>query len=148
MERALPGLKNQFDLPAQRGHFSDGCRLPYGGRSIGNKEVPGHHCQVGLRRRVAFFLRIFPGDSSACIDDRLGHTHGNETRGDARYGPDGDGFLEAQEIALNCREELRQLHRAQTTSNRFINVGLMVEAPAKIRASRRHAGSGFALKIA
>ena len=148
MEIALPGLKNQFDLPAQRVHFYDGFRLPYAGRDIGNNEVPGHQRQVGLRRRVAFLLRVLPGDYSACIDDRLGHTHGNETRGDALCGPDEESFLEEQDVALDSREALRQLHRAHTTSNRFIHVGLMIEATAKIRTSRRHAGEGFDLKIA
>ena len=45
-------------------------------------------------------------------------------------------------------EERRQLHRAHTAGNRFIEVRLMIEATEKIRASRRNAGQGFDLKIA
>ena len=76
---------------------------PYRGRHIGNKEIPGQQRQVGLGRRIAFFLRVLPGDSPACIDDRLGHTHGNETRGDALCCPDEDGFLEEQDVGLDGR---------------------------------------------
>ena len=126
----------------------DGRRRPYGGRHIGNKEVPGHQRQVSLRRCVALFLRVLLRHSAAFIDNRLGHTHGNEPRGDVRCGPEREGFREEQESALHCREALRQLPRAQTTSHRFINVGLMIEATAKIRARRRNAGEGFDLNIA
>ena len=55
MEIALPGLKNEFDLPAKRINFQHGGRLPYCGRHIGDKEVPGQEGQGGLRRRVTFF---------------------------------------------------------------------------------------------
>ena len=140
MEVALPGLKNAFDLPAKRVHLEDRCRLPDRRWHIRNKEVPGHQGQMGLRRGGAFFLGVFPGDPSSCSDDRLGHTHGNEPCGDVRCGSDGDGFLEAEERRRNRQEELRQLHRAHSASNRFIHVGLMMEATAKIRARRRKAG--------
>ncbi len=93
MEIALPGLKNQFYLPSYWIHFRDRCRGPYGGRDIGNKEVPGQQAEMGLGRCVAFFLCVLPGDSPAGIDDRLGHTHGNETRGDLLCRPDEDRFL-------------------------------------------------------
>jgi len=148
MEIALPGLENEFDLPANRIHFWDRCRRPYRGRDIGNKEVSCQKCQMGLGRCVAFFLRVLPGDSAAGIDDRLGHRHGNETRGDPLCGPDKDRLLEEQEVGRNGQEDRLQLHRVHTARNRFINGGLMIEATAKIRPSRRKAGESFDLKIA
>ena len=79
MEIAFPGLKNQFYLPANRIDLQHGCCLPYRGRDIGNKEIPGQQGEMGLRRRVAFFLRVLPGYPSAFIDDRLGDTRRNQT---------------------------------------------------------------------
>lgn len=140
MERALPGLQNAFDWPANRLHFWDRCRRPYRGMDIGNKEVPSQECQRGLGRCVAFFLRVLPGGSAACIDARLGHPHGNATRGDTRCGPDEDRLLEEEEVGRNGQEECLQFHRVHTARNRFIKVGLMIEATAKIRASRHKAG--------
>ena len=109
MERALPGLKHQFDVPAQRVHLYEGCRLPYAGWDIGNKEVPGHQRQGGLRRCVALFLGVLPRHASAFIDNGLGHTHGKETRSDTLCGPNGDRGLEEGESVLAWREPLRQL---------------------------------------
>ena len=148
MERALPGLQNEFYVPAQRVHVHDGRRRPYGGRYVGNKEGPGHQRQVGLRRCVALFLGVLPRHSSAFIDNCLGHTHGNETRSDTLCGPKGDRGLEAGDIGLDCRTPLRQLYRTQTTGRRFRDVGRMIEATEKIRANSRNAGQGLALTIA
>src|ERR671914_2708331 len=115
MEIALPGLKNEFYLPTKRVHMHDGRRRPYGGRHVGNKEVPGHQRQVGLRRGVALFLRVLLGHSSAFIDNRLGHTHGNETSRDTLCGPNEERGLEERDIVCDGREQLRQLYRTQTT---------------------------------
>src|SRR6266849_4407819 len=139
MEIALPGLKNQFYLPAYWIDFWDRCRGPYRSRDIGNKEVPGQQAEMGLGRCVAFFPGVLPGASPAGIDDRLGHTHGNETRGDLRFLPNEDGFLKEQAVRRDGPEERRQRHRLHPARHRFIHVGLMIEAAAKIRASRRKA---------
>ena len=95
---------------------------------------------MGLGRCVAFFLRVLPGGSAACIDDRLGHPHGHETRGDALCSPDEDRFLEEQEVGRHGQEERLQLQRLHTVCNQFINVALRIEATAQRRPSRRKAG--------
>jgi hypothetical protein len=148
MEIALPGLKNEFDLPAKRVHLDDCCSIPEGRWHIRDQEIPGHERQVGLRWRVAFFLRGLPGYSSAFIDNHLRYTHGNETRGYVRCGPDIDRCLKERAIVLDGRTERGQLHRAPTTSKCCLEVGLMIEATEKRRAHRRHAGQGLDLKIA
>ena len=140
MEIALPGLKNEFDLPAHRVHFGDRCRRPYRGRDVGNKEIPCHQGEMGLGRGVAFFLGVLVGDSAAGIDDRLGHPDGNETRGDTGCRADKDRFFEEQAVGRNGQEVCLQRHRVHTARNRCINVGLMIEATAKIRASCRKTG--------
>ena len=148
MAGALPGRKKACDLPAKRVPLEDRCRLPERRWHMRHKEVPGHQGQRGWRRGVAFVLGVFPGDPSSCMDDRLGHTHGNAPCGDVRCGADGAGFLEAEARRRNRQEERRQLHRAHSASHRFIHGGLMIEATAKIRARRRQAGESVALKIA
>jgi hypothetical protein len=147
-ESTLPGLQNALYWPAQRVHIDDRFRLPYGVRHVGNTEVPGQPFQVRLGRRIALFLRMFPGSSSTFIDDCLRHTHGRETRGDAFFCPNGDGFLSERDLRLDGGEASCQVHRTPMTGKRFREVGLMLEATDKIRSSRRHACQGFDRKIA
>ncbi len=73
-------MSSELYLPAQRIHLQDGFRLPDRGRYVRNKEAPCQERQVGLARRVAFFLRVLPGFSPAFVDDRLGDTRHNQPR--------------------------------------------------------------------
>ncbi len=66
---------------------------------------------MGLRRGIAFFLRIFPGSSPAFIDDRLWHTRGHQTRGHPLGGPEEDRFL--NEMTLGGLEDTEQINRGQ-----------------------------------
>ena len=115
---------------------------------MGNQEIPCQQRQVGWRRRVAFFLRLLPGDAAPLLDNGHGQTHGQATRGAARGGPEVKGFLPEREIGRHRREALGQRHRAHTPSNRWIAVGLLLEATTKRRLRRRQAGPGVALHLA
>src|ERR1700675_102963 len=106
MEITLPGLKNELYLPAQRIHLQDGFRLPYRGRDVRNKEAPCQERQVGLGRRVAFFLRVLPGFSPAFVDDRLGDTrHNQPSRHTLLFPQENRAF---QEIPFDRGEPTRQ----------------------------------------
>ena len=48
MEIALPGFKNQLDLPAERIDLEDGWGLPNRLRHMGDEEIPGQQRQVRL----------------------------------------------------------------------------------------------------
>lgn len=81
MQRALPGLKEQFYLPTARIHLPSCCRLPYRVWHIGDKEVPSSQYEMRFGRRIAFFLGLLFGETPALIDDALWHTRRHETTG-------------------------------------------------------------------
>jgi hypothetical protein len=148
MESALPGRHQAFAGPAKRVHRDAGCRVPEGGWPLGHHERPGPPRQVGWRRRGALWRCVLPGASATVLAHRLGPTPGQETRGDARWGPASEGVLQARELGRDRREALRQRPRAHTPSTRVIAVGLLREATDTRRARRRQAGQGVDLTLA
>ena len=146
MQITLPGLKNELYLPAQRIHFQNGWRLPYRGRYVRNKEAPCQERQVGLGRRVAFFLRVLPGFSPAFVADRLGDTRHNQPSRHPLLCPQANRALE--ELPFNRREPVGQRQGLPLPAHRGHERRLMIEPTSKIGASRRQMGERLELKVA
>ena len=145
MEIALPGLKNELYLPAERIDFQDGRRLPNRLRDIRDKETPRQQCQMRVGRRRAFFLRGLPGSPSPGIDDLLWNARGNQACRHLLFSTDQDGLL--QKIMLDRGKATGQLHRGYTVSHRFQPRRLMVETTDKIGVGGGDLGQGFDLEI-
>ena len=148
MERTLPGRTHARYGPAPRRPVDDRCRLPSGGRPLGHPEVAGQPFEVSGGGSLALVLRLRPGDAAACMAERRRPPHGQETRGDARCGPDGAGVLSARALGRAWGEDTGPLHRTPTTGNRCIAGCRMLASTATIRSSRRQAGQGCNLHIA
>jgi len=146
MEIALPGLKNEFDLPAKRINFQHGGRLPYCGRHSGDKEVPGQEGQGGLRRRVTFFSRLLPGFAPAFVHDRLGDTRHNQPSRHTLLFPQDNRAL--AELLCHRREPGGERKGLPLPARRGQERRLMIEPTETIGASRRQVGERFELKIA
>ena len=147
-ERALPGLKNAFDVPAHRVHGGDRYPRPYRGRDVGHQEVPGPQGAMSWGGGGAFVLRVLAGHAAAGMDACRGPPYGPETRGDTCCRAEEERCFEAEAVRRHGPEGCLQRHRGPMARNRVIKGGLMMEATAKSRASWRKAGQGFDLTIA
>ncbi len=130
-----------LDRPPDGIDLEDGFGHPHRARDIGDKEVPGQQCQMGLRRSIAFFLRVFPGSSPAVIDDRLWPTRGHQTRGHPLGGPEEARFL--NEMTLGGLEDPEQINRGQRADTRLKEARLVSAAAEKIGLGSRNTGQGL-----
>jgi hypothetical protein len=146
MERALPRLKHQFYLPANRRDLEDRGGLPNRLGHIGDQEMPGQQRQMRGGRWVAFFLGVFPGHTPPCIHHLFWDTRGNQASRHLRFGSDQEGLL--QERALDHGQATGQLHRGDPVGHCFQQGRLMVKATEKIGVGGGNRGQRFDLEIA
>ena len=126
MKIALPRLKDQFHLPADRINLPYRCRLPYRVWHIGAKEVPGSQCEMRFGWSIAFFLGLLFCEAPALIDDALWHTIRHETTGHPLFGSEENSVL--RPIARSGGEPRGQGQRLHLPRNRVQECRLMIEA--------------------
>ena len=146
MQRTLPGLKNERNVPAHRRDLDDHGGLPYRVRHSGEKEAPRHQGELGVGGRVAFCLRVLPRPSPACIHDGFWDTRGNQPRRDTLLGPQENRALQA--IPFDRGEPTSHGQRLPLTASGGQEGGLMIEPTSKIGANSRKVCERFELKIA